>query len=226
MKGARRNFLQLCLLLALICPVITAAANKQDEFRNVTLQLKWKHQYQFAGYYAAIEKGFYKEAGLQVVLKEADGNHNPNEAVFDGQADFGISSSEVLLLRSKHKNAVVLASVFQHSPLILLTLEKSGIKHTSDLIGKRIALEVNSSEIVAYLNNEGVSLDKCTVVDQTFDSRQLIDGTVDAITAYSTDETFELEEQKIAYSVLSPLMAGIDFYGDVLYTNEDRKSVV
>ncbi len=213
-------FKKACLLFALMLPLLTIAAKDEEVLRQVSLQLKWKHQFQFAGYYAAIEQGYFKEAGLAVNLIEAVDNHDPNEAVFQGDAEFGISSSEVLLLRSKQNRPVILASVFQHSPLVLLMLEKSGIKHARDLIGKRIALEPNSGELIAFLKSEGVSLNDVVLSTQSFDLKQLINGDVDAISAYSTDETFLLEEEGIAYSVLSPMMSGLDFYGDVLFTTD------
>ena len=214
-------FKKICLLFALMLPFLTMAAKDGEVLREVSLQLKWKHQFQFAGYYAAIEQGYYKEAGLAVNLMEAVDNHDPNEAVFEGHAEFGISSSEVLLLRSKQNRLVILASVFQHSPMVLLMLEKSGINHARDLIGKRIALEPNSGELIAFLKSEGVALKDVILSTQSFDLKQLINGDVDAISAYSTDETFLLEEEGIAYSVLSPMMSGLDFYGDVLFTTDN-----
>ena len=192
--------------------------NADPKLRDVTLQLKWKHQFQFAGYYAAIEKGYFRDAGINVKLLEAGDSVDTNDAVFNGIAQFGISTSEVLLLRAKGKNPVVLASVFQHSPVILLSLEKSSIKHAFDLIGKRLALEKNSHEMVAYLTSEGVPLDQCKIITPTYDISQLINNEVDAISAYSTDMPFQLEELNINYTVISPLMGGLDFYGDVLFT--------
>ena len=208
----------LCLIFQITGSFKLYSKNADPKLRNVTLQLKWKHQFQFAGYYAAIEKGYFRDAGINVKLIEATDSVDSNDAVFNGSADFGISTSEVLLMRSKGKNPVVLASVFQHSPIILLSLEKSGIMHAQDLKGKRIALENNSHEIAAYLNSEGVPLNKCIIIAPTFDINQLINNEADAIGAYSTDLPFQLEERKINYTVISPLMGGIDFYGDVLFT--------
>lgn len=220
-SGALAGILKLVFLMLLLHPIVAQAANPDDGLRKVTLQLKWKHQFQFAGYYAAVEKGFFKEAGLEVALVEAKGGVNPNDAVLEGKAEFGISTTSVLALRAEHKNVVVLASVLQHSPLVLLALERSGIKHVRDLIGKKIALEHNAGEIITYLQHEGVSLDQCVLKPQTYDLKQLINGEVDAISAYETEEPFLLEEAGIPYTVLSPAMAGIDFYGDVLYTTRE-----
>ena len=94
--------------------------------RNVTLQLTWKHQFQFAGYYAAIEKGYYREVGLEVKLAEAVEGQNPTEAVFNGSAEFGVCNTDILLARSKNKEPVILATIFQHSSQILLASKKIG----------------------------------------------------------------------------------------------------
>jgi signal transduction histidine kinase len=188
---------------------------------NVTLQLKWKHQFQFAGYYAAIEKGFYQEQNIHVNLLEAIEGQNPSHAVFDGHAEFGVSTSDILLIRAENNSAVVLATIFQHSPQILLASKESGIEHIHDLIGKRIAMEPNAADIIAYLNDENVTLDKCIIDHHSFHANGLINGDIDAISAYLTDEPFVLNEANLNYTIISPLMGGIDFYGDVLFTTEE-----
>ena len=84
----RRLAIATCLLLLASHP---AAALDQ-----VSLQLKWKHQFQFAGYYAAVEQGYYRNAGLDVSVREGGPDIDVTEAVASGQADFGVCSSSVL----------------------------------------------------------------------------------------------------------------------------------
>jgi PAS domain S-box-containing protein len=187
----------------------------------VRLQLKWKHQFQFAGYYAAIEKGFYKEAGIEVLLIEAAEGHNPSDAVFDGKAEFGVCTSDILLMRSHGKPAVVLATIFQHSPQILIASKASGIYHVHDLAGKRIAMEPNAADIIAFMHDEGITLDMCTLDQHAYDANALLNGHIDAISAYSTDELFVVKQSGFDYNIISPVMGGIDFYGDVLFTTEE-----
>ncbi|WP_197482758.1 ABC transporter substrate-binding protein, partial [Oleiphilus sp. HI0128] len=79
---------------------------------SVTLQLKWKHQFQFAGYYAALEKGFYAEEGLDVAIREAEPEMDPIEVVVNGEAEFGVGTSELLLLHNHFKPVVVLGVIF------------------------------------------------------------------------------------------------------------------
>lgn len=188
--------------------------------RTVTLQLKWKHQFQFAGYYAAVEKGFFREAGLSVKLVEAAGNMNPADAVFEGRAEFGICTSDILLLRAAGKPAVVLATVFQHSPQVLVASRKAGIEHLHDLAGRKIAMEPNAADLIAYLNDEGLPREKYTALPHQFNVSSLLNGEIDALSAYSTDEPFLLREAAFDYSIFNPAMGGIDFYGDVLFTTE------
>ena len=191
-----------------------------QQTQKVRLQLKWKHQFQFAGYYAAIEKGFYNEAGIEVVLIEASEGQNPSIAVFEGEAEFGVCTSDILLMRSQGKPAVVLATIFQHSPQILIASKASGINNVHDLARKRIALEPNAADVIAYMNDEGINLDMCTIDHHTFDANGLLNGEIDAISAYSTDELFMIQQANFEHIVISPLMGGIDFYGDVLFTTE------
>jgi PAS domain S-box-containing protein len=208
---------QILLLIGFLMLFNTLEAQK---LQKVILQLKWKHQFQFAGYYAAIQQGYYREAGINVNLIEAVEGQNPSEAVFDGRAEFGVSTSDILIMRSQGKKAVVLANIFQHSPQILLAAKKSGIQHVHDLIGKTIAMEQNAADIIAFLNDEGITTGKYFVDQHAFNADKLIKGQIDAISAYSTDEPFALDEANFEYTIISPQMGGIDFYGDVLFTTE------
>src|SRR5665647_637647 len=149
--------------MALLLPMMSAYASTE----KVTLQLKWKHQFQFAGYYAAVEQGYYREAGFDVTLKEVDSTMDPIEAVLQGHAEFGSASVELVQRRSQGDPVVVLGVVFQHSPLVLVARENEGISNVSDLKGKRIMLETQSAEIYAYLKTEGISKDQMVVVPHT-----------------------------------------------------------
>src|ERR1035437_3970234 len=90
-KALLMKLLLKCVLAICIIQLISEPINAQ-QIENVTLQLKWKHQFQFAGYYAAIEKGYYKEVGLKVKLLEAVDRLNPSDAVFEGKAEFGVGT--------------------------------------------------------------------------------------------------------------------------------------
>jgi len=208
------------LLILMVVLFAFSVVSGESELKKVTLQLKWKHQFQFAGYYAAIEKGFYKKYGLEVILKEAVAKTKPDETVFNGEAQFGITTSDVVIERANGKDVVILASIFQHSPQVLISLKDSGIEFVHDLIGKKVMFEHNAADIIAYLQDEGVVGNSYERLEHSFNINDLINGKVDAMTAYLTDEPFYLKEAGYSYNVLTPLSGGIDFYGDCIFTTE------
>ena len=124
-------------LLACVCLAIATVAAASEHIR---LQLKWHHQFQFAGYYAAQQQGFYRDEGLDVEIIEGSKDKPPLQQVLSGQADYSIGDSEILVSRITGKPVVALAAVFQHSPYVLLSLNESGIYRPEDLIGKRIMM--------------------------------------------------------------------------------------
>ncbi|MBW2616365.1 MAG: ABC transporter substrate-binding protein, partial [Deltaproteobacteria bacterium] len=220
----------LCLFLALqVTAMADGPQNKQaeeaiqsDDLDSVILHLKWYHQFQFAGYYAAVEKGYFRESGFDVTLVEGRPGRNAIDEVLAGRAQYGVSNVDVLLNRLKGKPVVVLAAIFQHSPFILLSLKNSGIATPQDLIGRRVMLMkgVNNAEVLAMLHNEGISMGQIRKIDTTFDINDLIDGKTDVFNAYITNEPYFLEKQGIPFSIIRPVTYGIDFYGDCLFAAE------
>ncbi len=206
--------------LAVAAAVFGAVVSAIGAAETVTLQLKWKHQFQFAGYYAAIAQGYYRDAGLDVQLREAEPGRDPVETVLAGEADFGVGTSELLLLRGQGKPVVVLAAIFQHSPLTLLTRRTDRVNDLQALHDQPIMIEPQSAELFAYFRNEGVDPAKLHVVHHTFEVRDLIDGRVAAMSAYASDEPFLLRQAGVDYLTFTPRAGGIDFYGDNLFTTE------
>ena len=186
----------------------------------ITLQLKWEHAFQFAGYYAALEKGYYRQAGLEVTLREAKPGQDSLFEVISGNAAYGVSNSSLLLARKSGQPVVVLAAIFQHSPLILITAKSKTNDSIHNLTGKRLMIEPQSDELFAFLKLSGIPLSRVTQVPHTFNPQDLINGKVDAISAYITAEPYFLKRAGFDYQSHSPRSAGIDFYGDNLFTTE------
>lgn len=82
-------------------------------------------------------------------------------------------------------------------------------------------LEGHAEELLAYLKSEGIRIETMNTVPHEFDIKFLLDGSVDVISAYQTDEPFLLKENKIPYYLFTPRSVGIDFYGDTIYTTRD-----
>lgn len=206
------------LIVAALCLLL--AALPASALEKVTLQLNWKHQFQFAGYYAAIEKGYYRDAGLEVRIVEAATGVDPVDAVMQGKAEYGVGASELALRRARGEPVVALATILQHSPLVLLARKDQRISSVHDLADRRIMLMPHETELYAYLKRESVV--QYQTLDHSFAAHDLIEGKVDALSGYATDEPFVLQRAKFPYSVFSPRSNGIDFYGDTLFTTEGR----
>jgi PAS domain S-box-containing protein len=189
---------------------------------QVTLQLKWTHAFQFAGYYAAKELGYYREAGLDVSIRESLPDVDPVKEVLEGKAEFGVGTSSLLLQRKAGKPLVVLAVIFQHSAYVLIARQQTATQGIHDLIGKRVMLEPQSDELLAYLKRENIPLDRITQVKHSFDAQDLIAGKADAMASYVTNEPYYLDRAHFSYQTYTPRSAGIDFYGDNLFTSEQE----
>lgn len=211
----------ICFILFVLFRMSPAAASE-----TVTLQLAWKHQFQFAGYYAALHKGFYRDAGLDVRINEGGEGKFAREEVLDGRAKYGVAGAELLLHQQDGDPFVALAPIFQHSPSIILARKDSGISHLQDLIGKRVMLlkGKKDADILAAFLNEGIPLDSIRRLDQTFHLNDLIEGRTDAVSAYSTNEPWHLMQKGIEPQILSPRTYGVDFYSDCLFTTKDEVS--
>ena len=211
------------LLMVLAACLAGGAALAEPD--AVTLQLNGKHRFQFAGYYAAVEKGYYREAGLAVTLREANGERDPVAALIDDDADFAISSSNVVLHRARGDPVVALAVIFQHSPLELLALKDRGVTTLAGLDGKRIMMHEYDSELLAALARQGIPRQRIKVVPPSYSVQELLAGKVDAMSAYATDEPFTLQRRGQAAVELAPSAADMDFYGDTLVTGEAQLRV-
>lgn len=207
------------LLAAMMTLLGASAAQALDV---ATLQLKWHHQFQFAGYYAALEKGFYRDAGLEVKILEGGPNVNAIDDVVTGRADFGVGTSGALIARARGQNVVVLAAVFQHSPTILLVPRRAGVSSLFELRDHTLMDTPGSEDIAAMLKIAGVDYAKLPRVKHNGDPRDLVSGKADAMVAYSTNEPFIFKQLGVPYLAFSPRDSGIDFYGDNLITSEEQ----
>ncbi|MDD2344147.1 MAG: diguanylate cyclase [Tolumonas sp.] len=195
---------------------------------HLVVQLKWVNQFQFAGYYAAVEKGFYKAAGLDVELRPNGYNGSfvsPVDAVVKGSAQYGISNSGLVLDYLNGKPVVALAATLQHSAVSWIVLENSGIKNIHDMMKKRLMTVFPLSESLELLEPfraEGIPPDKLHLIQTGFDLQPLIDGKIDAYDGYVTNEPYLLEQKGIPYRLIDPRTYGIDFYGDVLFTSQSE----
>ncbi|MBF0255301.1 MAG: EAL domain-containing protein [Gammaproteobacteria bacterium] len=192
------------------------------ESGRLVLQLRWTHQFQFAGYYAALHKGLYSQRGLDVEIRAGAPDRRPVDEVIAGRAEFGVGNSELLLHYLRGEPLVALAAVFQHSPSVLLARADSGIRTPQDLADKRIMMVGGSEDVdfLAMFQREGMDSRRLNILPSSYNIDDLIHGRTDAFNAYLTNEPFSLLERGIEASVIEPSRYGVDFYSDFLFTSQ------
>ena len=203
------------LLASLVClaPSVQAA-------EKVVLQLKWSHAYQFAGYYAAKELGYYDIAGLDVSIKSLSPGEDVIQEVASGRANYGSGTSGLLVARQDGAPVVVLAAIFQHSPYVLISRKSPGSQSIESLDGKPIILRRLADELLVYLRRQNISLSKVqSSVPGMNTVEQLISGKVAAISGYVSSEPYRLEAVGFPVQLYTPRSIGIDVYGDNLFTS-------
>ena len=215
------QFLGCALLLLLALPLPARSADK------VRLQLRWDHQFQFAGYYAALWQGYYAKAGLTVDIlpgMAASGNVNAAQEVAAGRADFGVGAADILLANDNPSTPLtVLACIFQESPVAFAALPDTPLGHPSDLVHLRVLRrrsDLVDFELMAMLKAEG--LDQSWVnapadLPHKPEHQLLLDRDVDVIPVYDFTLPALFGPLAGTLRILLPENYGVDFYGDSLF---------
>jgi len=184
-------------------PQAGAQASRQPAaLTKVMLQLQWVTQSQFAGYYAAVDKGFYEDEGLDVSIKVGAVEIVPQQVVATGGADFGIAwLPKVLASREQGAKLVNIAQVFQRSGTLEVSFKEKNITKPDDWKGKKVGTWGfgNEPELYAAMRKVGIDPTKAsdvTIVAQPFDMSLLLNGQVDAAQAMIYNEYAQVLEQK------------------------------
>lgn len=206
-------------IVLLLC---VSALYAQPPLEKVSVRLQWADQFQFAGYYIAKEKGFYRDAGLDVSIQKFDTKKLAVDEVMAGHSTYGIGRSSLLVDRMQGKDVVALAAIFQSSPFILLSKKSLDIKTPRDLIGKRIMMTQDFQDTIsvrAMLNSQGVALDKLKFLEHSYNPIDIITGKTDVMACYISNEPYILKEKGVETNAISPESYGFDFYSDILFTS-------
>jgi NitT/TauT family transport system substrate-binding protein len=164
----------------------------------VTLQLKWVTQAQFAGYYAALEQGYYEDENLDVTIRPGGPDIVPEQVVLGGQAEFGINwLDNTLATRDQGGDIVNIAQVFARSGMTEVTWKDTGLDGIEKLEGKKVGVWLGGNEhkLFAALTKNGLDPQQdVTIVAQPFDMNLLLNREVDAAAAMTYNELAQVLE--------------------------------
>src|ERR1700757_1830537 len=131
------------IILSVVAAVLSGMFTAAQAEESVTLRLKWFHQAQFAGFYVAKEKDFYKSAGLNVDIQPGGPDFPAIQMVAGGNEQFGVTGADqILVARDKGVPVVALAVIYRKNPFVLFALTKSGIDKPAKFTGKNIGVKI------------------------------------------------------------------------------------
>ena len=189
-----RNLLSILALCAL-CNSVAFAEDK------LTLQLKWVTQAQFAGYYVAKDKGFYKDAGLNVTVKAGGPDINPSQVIAGGGADVIVDwMPSALATREKGVPMVNIAQVFKRSGMMLTCRKDSGVKTPKDFAGRTLGVWFYGNEypFLSWMDKLGYKTsgdaNAVKVLKQGFNVDPLLQKQADCISTMTYNEYWQVIE--------------------------------
>ena len=178
----------------------TAGGSGGQQLTKITFQSKWVVQSQFAGYYVAKAKGYYKQLGLDVTIKPGGPDISPEQVVLGGQAEIGTNWMPSLLTqRDTGSDLVNIGQVYARSGTTEVTFKSSGINTFKKMKGKKFGVWIlgNEFEQQAALVKNGLDPKKdVTLVKQNFDMVAFLNGEIDAASAMTYNELAQVLETK------------------------------
>ncbi|MFA7354649.1 MAG: ABC transporter substrate-binding protein [Sulfurimonadaceae bacterium] len=204
------------ILLLLFSTLLFGASQK------ISVQLEWRHQFEFAGFYAAIEKGYYRDIGLDVELREYVDGIDISDEVINKRATFGVSSSSLILDKLQDKPVVLVASYFKQNALAFAV--RPDITSVEQLRGKKIMAmpyEIDHTSIGVLLKEGGLKSGDYTLVTHDFSIEKFRSGEVDAMSIFISNQPYFLDKEGIEYNILNPSDFGIYSYDVELFTSEE-----
>jgi NitT/TauT family transport system substrate-binding protein len=189
----------LVAFVAVVAGACSSGPATQAPLTPLKFQLKWVTQTQFAGYYAALDQGFYKDAGLDVTLLVGGPNVNEVQSVASGNADMGTTWLPSMLQAREHgADLVSISQIYSRSGTRMASFKTANIAKPADLAGKKIGswLGGNEPELFAAMTKAGLDPAKENVLKQNFDMSGLLQGQLDAAQAMIYNEYAQVLEAK------------------------------
>lgn len=237
-RSSRRKFVG-ALAIAASASLLAACASPADSADSpaiddspVRFAVNWVPDVEWASWYLGESEGYFEDEGVSVEIVHG-GPNTPAVAqvLAAGQADIGVASDELQLIKANEEGAdfVVIGAMYQESPSSYTWLSSTDISTAEDLVGKRIGgIQGDQIRIDALFKINDLPVDY-TFVPMSWDPQPLVDGEVDVITSYATNQPIQLRQAGTDVSDQTFSEFGLKAYGDVIFAsrayldaNEDK----
>lgn len=211
----------LAIVFALLagCCFPPSTQNEQVRFR-----LNWQPGAEHVAYYVALEKGFYRDAGIDVDVTVGSGSADSVKLTAAGEFEFALAAGgNVIQGRAQGMPLVVVAVVYQDDPTSFTVLKESGITTLRDLVGKRVGVQYDSStypEYLALMERNGIDQTEVIEVPVSFGVEPLLTGQVDAFPGFLTQRPIQVKLAGYEPHVIPFKDYGVNIYGVCIVTNE------
>ncbi|MBD0336080.1 MAG: ABC transporter substrate-binding protein [Cyanobacteria bacterium Co-bin13] len=229
---SRRSLLKYSSLLGLgatanaLLPTLSKSSLKASAAMPLTMQLDWKFNVQFAGPLMADHQGLYADKGLAVTLKPWESGMVLPEVVAADPMTIGCAEQN-LILSAQAAGAPIraIATMFQASPLALMSLPESNITSLQDLVGKQVGVHVDGLQVMELVKGvSGLAADALEVTEIPYETKYdlLLSGEMAAIQCYAVDEPIGFKAKTgIEPRVLNLSDYGYEAYAQVIFAHAD-----
>jgi NitT/TauT family transport system substrate-binding protein len=196
---------------------------KQSPPDQITVQLKWIHQAQFAGFYMAQDKGYYTDENINVTFVEGGPGTDPVGQAASGQADFAVDGADrVLASRGQGQPVVAIAVIFRQDPFAFITMADSGITKPVDFLGQTAAIGGGQADLQfkAMMGKLGLDSEKVTIIPNMTDYGNFYSGEADITMGYSTGGIIRIRRAGYEINLIWPADYGVHLYADTLVTTD------
>jgi ABC-type nitrate/sulfonate/bicarbonate transport system substrate-binding protein len=222
-------FLAMALIISACGNAGSAPASAPTDM--VTVQLSWFHGVEYAGFYAAAEKGYYADENLEVTLVAGGPETNPLDEVAAGNAQFGIGQGDSLIIaHTEGQNFVAVGTIFRDNPLAITSLTSSNILRPADLAGKTVgvySLDLSSYGdllFLAFMSRTGLEKDAMTyaLIEDFYGANEIKAGRMEAMSGmFATDQQVMTKDAGDDINIMYYKDYGVDVYINTIFVTEE-----
>lgn len=221
------QFVSLVIVVALVLTGCGGSnAPQAPTLTPITLQLQWVTQAQFAGYYVALDKGWYREEGIDLTIIPGGPDQDSVNLVTNGTRDFGTALLADLTVAVQNDKPVIgIAQIQQQNGLLLLAKKSSGIQSPKDFTGKKVGVWLGNweAQFDALMAQQGIAPDQFSLISQGYSMAAFINDELDVASAMVYNEYYTVLESGISkdsLNIIDYADYGLGFPGDTLFTSK------